>query len=563
MTASARRSTRSALALLVTVVVGALFAAGCSSDKESASSTTTTASRSGDDQSKFRIGLEAPLSGSQAELGKGMLEGARFAAAELNKGGGFDGREVEIVPIDDQADPDVGVDAATEAIAAGLDAVVGPYNSGVGAVTLPLYIDAGLVPLRLTSADDTAGLGFTLQPMTSQIAPVAVKATTDWAKADSVGIIYDSTQEYTDEAAKATQNLLEAAQVEVTSSVSIEPGENSYSDALDEILEAKPDMVYVVTYYPEAGVVAKDLASRSTDVKCLVDYGGFDNGYITTAGAEAAQRCQVVGVPAPSDFPESESYIEHFRSETGSEPGSWSPYTYDSVMLIVETAKAAGGTEPEVFSEALAATDGWTGWTGTVAFEAETGNREPAPVTVNKVDADGTFTVDDTWATAVGFTTATSDGSAHDAAHRTGPEATPNVEGHISMTSAESTLLKVGPDAQRTYGWNRLVGPTKTQLGDFDVEMLGNVDYLDGNGRFFGFLTYTAPSGDSYGMRMDGQATVNEDGSSTLHAELDVIGGTGTYANVTGIGSFDGSREAVVGAPIEIDVKLSLEGVKG
>lgn len=139
--------------------------------------------------------------------------------------------------------------------------------------------------------------------------------------------------------------------------------------------------------------------------------------------------------------------------------------------------------------------------------------------------------------------------------------ATPNVEGHISMTSAESKLLKVGPEEEMTYGWNKLVGPTTTQAGDFEVEMLGNVDYLKGDGRFFGFLTYTAPSGDSFGMRMDGKATVGEDGVSSLSADLEVIGGTGAYVGVTGGGSFDGSRQAVVGAPIEIDVKLALEGL--
>lgn len=406
--ASLRQRNHATIAAIIAVISVMLLMAGCSSDKETSSSSTTakateTTSKSGGASSKFRIGLQAPLSGSQEELGKGMLAGAEFAAAELNKDGGYEGREIEIVPIDDKADPDTGVEAAKAAIDAGLDAVVGPYNSGVGAKTLPLYIEAGLVPMRLTSADDTAGLGFTLQPMTSQIAPVAVKATTDWAKAKSVGIIYDSTQEYTDMAAKTTREQFEKAGVEVKSSVSIEPGKDSYTEAVDEVLEAKPDMIYVVTYYPEAGTVAKDLASKSTDSKCLIDYGGFDNGYVTTAGAEAAARCGVVGVPSPSDFPNAEAIVERFRAEMGGEPGSWSPYTYDSVMLIVEKARLEGGTESKAFSEKLAITSDWTGWTGTVSFEAETGNREPAPVTVNKVGSDGKFTVDESWATAVGF----------------------------------------------------------------------------------------------------------------------------------------------------------------
>jgi hypothetical protein len=39
-------------------------------------------------------------------------------------------------------------------------------------------MSAGLVPLRLTASVQTAGMGFTLQPMKSQIAPGA-KSDTD------------------------------------------------------------------------------------------------------------------------------------------------------------------------------------------------------------------------------------------------------------------------------------------------------------------------------------------------------------------------------------------------
>ena len=74
--------------------------------------------------------------------------------------------------------------AAEAAIEDGLDGIVGPYNSGVGIETLPLYIEAGLVPIRLTSDASTNGLGFTLQPMTYQIAPVASEALTDWLGAE-------------------------------------------------------------------------------------------------------------------------------------------------------------------------------------------------------------------------------------------------------------------------------------------------------------------------------------------------------------------------------------------
>ena len=133
-------------ALSLGVVLLATTAA-CSSSNSSSDSTNGS----------WKIGLEAPLSGSQSTLGQGMLQGALLAADQLNAAGGVLGKKIEIVQIDDAADPTTGVAAANSAIAKGLNGVVGPYNSSVGAQTLPLYVKAGVVPIRLTSDNSTDG----------------------------------------------------------------------------------------------------------------------------------------------------------------------------------------------------------------------------------------------------------------------------------------------------------------------------------------------------------------------------------------------------------------------
>ena len=145
---------RQITAPLCLLAAAAFLVAGCGGSDSDTGGTAGSSS--------FRLGLEAPLSGEQSVLGQGMLKGAELAADRLNQKGGIEGKEVEVVPIDDAADPETGVEAAEEAIDEGLDGIVGPYNSGVGVETLPLYIDAGLVPVRLTSDNSTNGLGYTL-----------------------------------------------------------------------------------------------------------------------------------------------------------------------------------------------------------------------------------------------------------------------------------------------------------------------------------------------------------------------------------------------------------------
>lgn len=372
------------------VVAVATLAVGCSSSSSKSSNT-------------IRIGLEAPITGSLSELGQGMLNGAKQAATQVNANGGVNGKKIEIVAIDDKGDVDAGVTAANAAVKAGLDAVVGPYNSGVGLKTLPIYTAAGLVPLRLTSSDATAGMGFTLQPMTSQIAPVATDAIVKELKATSVALIVDSSTDYTKSAATAMTASLGKAGVTITATESIAPGAKSYADSVTKVLATKPSAVYVITYFPEAGLIAQAMLAANTSAKCLADYGAYDNGYITAAGIPAAQKCPVVGVPSPSDFPNSATLVAEYTKQFKTAPGSWSPYTYDSVLLLADAITRAGGTTTAALKSALAGTKGWKGWTGTVAFEATSGNRIPAPVTVNTVTSAGAFQVDPLWITATGF----------------------------------------------------------------------------------------------------------------------------------------------------------------
>jgi len=375
--------------LLIAVAAPLSFACGGSDDESGKSDT-------------WRIGLEAPLSGDQSGVGEGMLKGAQLAAAQLNSEDGLLGKDVEIIPIDDKADPDAGVTAANSAIEAGLDGVVGPYNSGVGIETLPLYIKAGLVPIRLTSDNATDGMGYTLQPMTDQIAPVASEAMTKWLGAKKVAIVYDNTEDYTRGVAKAVKEDLESSGVKIVAFDPIAPGGKNYDEEVGRLDSSGADVVYAAVYYPEGAKIAKGMLEQKVDAQCLADYGSYDTGYVKDAGVEAARSCPVVGVPAPGDFEDSAQYLRDFQEDFGTDPGTWSPYAYDSVNLLAEAVKESDGFDSTKLNDFLAKVDGSKGWTGEVTLDPKTGNRDPATVVVTSADANGDLHVDKEWAKAVG-----------------------------------------------------------------------------------------------------------------------------------------------------------------
>jgi len=397
--------------LFATAIAASALLAGCGSSSSSdTASTTTTASKN------VRIGMEGPLSGSQKVTGEGMLNGAKLAADRLNTKGGLLGKQIEIVPIDDAADPTTGVTAANAAIKTGLDGVVGPYNSGAGIKTLPLYEAAGLTPIRLTSDSATNGMGYTLQPMDYQIAPVATTALTDWLKVKSVALAYDPTPGYTATVGAQMKKLLEQAGVKVTAYEAIKPGASSYTSTVTKLEATNPDAIYSVVYFPEGGLIAKAMNSSSSKVKCMADYASDDPGFVTTAGEAAAQNCPVVGVPSPGDFPSGGSFDAAYTKKFGQGPGTWSSYVYDSVNLLASCVKSAGGfdntpnadgsTTAQVdgstaLTKCLNATKDWKGVTGSVTIDPKNGNRDPATVVVLATDSNGELHVDSSWANAV------------------------------------------------------------------------------------------------------------------------------------------------------------------
>lgn len=380
-----KRNSTAALALVALLTAGLTLGA-CSSTSSSS-------------EDVWRVGLQAPLSGSQSALGQGMLQGAQLAAADVNAAGGVLGRQIEIIAIDDAGDPETGVSAANAAIEQGLNGVVGPYNSSVGLQTLPLYMTAGLVPIRLTSDNATEGMGITLQPMTSQIAPVTTDALTKFFGAETVAILFDPTQEYTKTAAATVKTQLEAANVTVTSYAEVQPGKDqaTYTSAVTAANADTPDAIYAAVYYPEGAKIAQavtDLGTGQNALPCLLDYSSYDTGYVQDAGATAAQACNVVGVPAPSDFANSDPYVAAYTAEFNSSPGTWSPYTYDSVRILVDTVASVGTWDTAALTSGLTSISNWNGWTGLVSIEAATGNRVPATVVVTQVNDAGALQVD-------------------------------------------------------------------------------------------------------------------------------------------------------------------------
>jgi len=350
----------------------------------------------------IKIVVEGPISGDQAATGTDMRNAARLAVDQANARGGVLGRTIDLVEADDQADPAVGKEVAQEAVDDHAFAVIGPYNSSVGVENLRTYVDAGIIPIHLTSNAATDGLGYTIQPKDYQVAPVEAKAITGYFKAHKVAIVYD-TSTYTAGIAQQVRDALTHAGADVVLYESFPEGELDPAALVRKIQESNPDLFYASTYFPEGGKIAKEAAARGVKATCLMGLANQDAKFVESAGLAAARRCYSSGVPSAEQFAGAGRYVAEYRKKFGNAPGTWGTFTYDSVRLLFSAVRAVGAWDAKRVRAQLSKTKNYAGITGEIDIDPETGNREVVPVVILDIEERGAYVVDRKWAEFAGF----------------------------------------------------------------------------------------------------------------------------------------------------------------
>src|SRR5262245_37750819 len=129
-------------------------------------------------QDTLRFGLAMPLTGSQALYGQDQVKAAEWAVGEINKAGGINGKKLEMLVLDTQADPQLGIQMANRLVSVEkVPTFVTAWSAVVKAVA-PVANDNKVVELSIgASSPDVATLGdyvFTTFPLADiDIAAVA------------------------------------------------------------------------------------------------------------------------------------------------------------------------------------------------------------------------------------------------------------------------------------------------------------------------------------------------------------------------------------------------------
>jgi branched-chain amino acid transport system substrate-binding protein len=333
------------------------------------------------------IGSVAPLTGGIAHLGKDNENGSRLAIEEANAAGTkLGGKDVQfdLISLDDQADPKVGVTVAQKLVDTKVAGVVGHLNSGVTIPASVVYHGAN-PPIPMISGSATnpevteRGFSnvFRVVGRDDQQGPAIANYLAATVKPKLAAVIDDATA-YGEGLANEVEKTLVAAGVKV---LPREKGTDKTTDwkaVLTKVKGGGPDAIFYGGMDATGGPLLRQ--GRELGIKAVFSFGdGSCTDKMKQLAGEAADGllCSQAGIPPQAA---SKKFLDAYKKRFNIDPILYSPFTYDATNLLIAAMKKADSADPAKYLPELRKID-YTGATGRIVFDAK-GDRSDAEITI-------------------------------------------------------------------------------------------------------------------------------------------------------------------------------------
>ena len=289
---------------------------------------------------KIKIAVQAPLSGEQAALGEHIKLGAQLAVEESVKAFKALGYDLELVPQDDQAKPEVGVANARNMVAdPDVLVIVGHFNSGVALPASEVYKDAMLAMISpANTATEITDRGY---PNVNRVCgrddvqgPVGARFAAQELKAKSVYIIHDKTL-YGQGVADNFRNEAKKLGINVMGYEGTEERAN-FGPMIIPLKAKNPALVYFGGIYHQGGLLLKQLREKGVNAK-FMGPDGLDSAEMAKIAGSSVVGSYYTSVAGPPDaYPETAAFAKKYKQRFGKEVEAFGLYGYDATLVGIK-----------------------------------------------------------------------------------------------------------------------------------------------------------------------------------------------------------------------------------
>jgi branched-chain amino acid transport system substrate-binding protein len=309
----------------------------------------------------IKIGFGGPLTGDQSYMGKTYLNGVQLAVDEVNAKGGVLGKKLEVVSLDDQADPKQATTVAQRFCDnREVFAVVAHFNSGCTLPSEPVYNKCRLLQLTTSSNPRVTQLGFDqifrIDGDDNLQGGMPAIYSSEKLGAKRAAVLHDK-QAFGQGTAEVFAKTFQGKGGTVTSVNGITHGDVDFSAVLTKIKTENPDVVYFGGTSSDGGLILKQMRQTGLKAPFMGPDGLFEPTFIEVATAAAAEGSYVTYQAPPFDStPTLRKFSADYREKFKEEPGPYSPMGYDEVMVIADAMRRAGKLDRDAIVKAARTT---------------------------------------------------------------------------------------------------------------------------------------------------------------------------------------------------------------
>ncbi len=333
-----------------------------------------------DDGNTIKVGASFELTGNVANYGIGANEGFKLAIEEVNKAGGINGKQIQIIESDTKSEPGEAGNSVTKLITQDkVVAVVGPATSGAVAAGTPIST-ANKIPQIApcaTAPGVTVENGKVKQfvfracfidPFQGQIMGVYAA---DKLKLKNVAIFYDSASDYSKGLAETFQGTFEGKGGKITAKEAFLGKDQDFKAALTKLKAGNPDAIYIPGYYEEVSKIIKQAREIGITVPLLGSDGWESPKLVEIAGKDALKDTYYISAFSAQDTdPSVQNFIKAFKAKYNKEPDIFSMEGYNGGLILADALKRAGSTDGTKIAKAIEETKDLAIASGKLSFDA-------------------------------------------------------------------------------------------------------------------------------------------------------------------------------------------------
>lgn len=346
-----KMSIKKVLAIVMALALVVTCFAACGGKTENEGGNT------GSTEKVLKIGCSGPLTGSAAQYGQGVQNGAQLAVDEINEAGGINGVKLEFKMEDDEADAEKAKNAYNTLKDWGMQLSLGTVTSGAciafqgEASTDNMFV---LTP-SATAVDAINGANaFRVCFADPQQGVESADYIADNKLATKVAVIYDSSDAYSSGIYEAFAAEAKTKGLEIVTAQSFTADTNKdFSAQIQSVKSSGAELVFLPIYYSEASLILQTAKTAGVDVK-FFGCDGLD-GILTMENFDASLAEGVLLLTpfaknATDDY--TVNFVTKYKAKYGEDTmNQFAADAYDAIYIIKQAVEKSGVTTDMTASE--------------------------------------------------------------------------------------------------------------------------------------------------------------------------------------------------------------------